>query len=305
MKILIAGASGFIGKTLVNHFAQKYQISVLGRSAKKLQLTFSKDIKQLTWDDLPSHDAKPYDIILNLSGSSIGDKRWNPKIKKELIASRTDSNQKLLNWLIDSDAKPRFFCANAIGIYGAYDICTQAFDEATPLPQTSDDFLQQIGLAWEQSLNRAQDAEIPVTILRFGVVLKRGEGMLKKLELPFRFGLGSILGNGQQILSWIYYQDLINAIDFLITHPQLIGPVNITSPYPVMQKEFAQQFATALNRPLFLKTPAFLIKLLLGEMGNYLLLKGQKVLPNRLTELGFKFAYPQIESALINEFCKK
>ncbi|PJD96045.1 MAG: TIGR01777 family protein [Legionella sp.] len=305
MKMLIAGASGFIGKTLVHHFAQKYQISVLGRSLKKLKLTFSKDITQLTWEDLSSHDAKPYDIILNLTGSSIGDKRWNPKVKKELIESRTDSNQKLLNWLIHYDAKPRFFCANAIGIYGAYDTCTDAFDENTALPQTSDDFLQQIGLAWEQSLNPAQDAGIPVTVLRFGVVLKQGEGMLKKLELPFRLGLGSILGNGQQILSWIYYKDLIHAIDFLITQQQLTGPVNITSPYPVTQKEFAQQLATTLHKPLFLKTPAFLVRILFGEMGSYLLLKGQKVLPHRLNELGFKFTYPKIESALLHEFHKQ
>ncbi len=141
-----------------------------------------------------------------------------------------------------------------------------------------------------------------MTTLRFGVVLKKGEGMLQKLELPFRLGLGSIFGSGKQTLSWIYYKDLIKAIDFLIEHQEVTGPVNITSPYPITEQEFAKLLAKALKRPLFLKTPRFLVKILLGEMGDYLLLKGQKVLPSRLNKLGFTFRYPKIERVLTEEF---
>ncbi len=305
MNILIAGASGFIGTALVNHLSQNHKITVLGRQLEKLESVFSKDIRLLTWDNLNHHNAKQYEVIINLSGSSIGAKRWNPKVKKELIESRTSTNKKLVEWLIEHHAKPRFFCANAIGIYGAQDLCEDSFDEEYPLPESSQDFLQHIGLVWEQSLQDATDSGIPVTTLRFGVVLKKGQGMLKKLELPFRLGLGSVLGSGHQALSWIYYKDLINAIDFLIAHQEVTGPVNITSPYPVTQEEFAQALATALRRPLFLKTPGFVIKILFGEMGDYLLLKGQRVLPRRLNELGFKVTYPKIESALIEEFHKK
>ena len=304
MNILIAGASGFIGAELATHLSQHHKITVLGRKLEKLASIFSKDVSQLTWDSLKLHDAKQYDIIINLSGSSIGAKRWSSKVKKELIKSRTDTNQQLVEWLIHHHAKPRFFCANAIGIYGAQTISKESFDEQSPLPKSSDDFLQHIGILWEQSLKAAIDAHIPVTTLRFGVVLKKGEGILKKLELPFRLGLGSILGSGSQTLSWIYYKDLIKAINFLIEHQDVTGPVNITSPYPITQQEFAQELAKALNRPLFFKTPALIIKMLFGEMGDYLLLKGQRVFPSRLNELGFTFTYPKIESVLVEEFKK-
>lgn len=304
MNILIAGASGFIGTELTNHLSQNHKITVIGRTLEKLKSIFSNDISQLTWNNLKRHDAKQYDVIINLSGSSIGAKRWSSKVKKELIESRTKTNQQLVEWLIHHQAKPRFFCANAIGIYGAEDISADSVDEESPLPQSSDDFLQHIGLVWEQSLQNAIDVGIPVTTLRFGVVLKQGEGMLKKLELPFRLGLGSVLGSGNQALSWIYYKDLINAIDFLIEHPEVTGPVNITSPNHLTQQEFAQQLAKALKRPLFLKTPGLFIKIIFGEMGEYLLLKGQRVFPRRLNELGFKFAYPKIESVLAEEFKK-
>lgn len=302
MNILMAGASGFIGKVLVNHLSQKHKVTVLGRNLRKLQSIFSEDISQLTWDDLELHDAKQYDLIINLSGSNIGAKRWSLKVKKELIESRTQTNQQLTKWLINYNARPRFFCANAIGIYGAQKQGTDIFDEDSSLPHSSEDFLQHIGLSWEQSLNTAIAAGIPVTTLRFGVVLKRGQGMLKKLELPFRLGLGSVLGHGNQILSWIYYKDLISAIDFIIEHQDLTGAINITSPHPITQQHLAKQFAKVLKRPLFFKTPELFIKILFGEMGDYLLLKGQLVLPKRLHELGFKFTYPKIESVLAVEF---
>lgn len=304
MNILIAGASGFIGSELANHLSQNHKITVLGRTLGKLE-SFSKSISRLTWDNLTRHDGKQYELIINLSGSSIGAKRWSSKVKKELIESRTETNRQLIDWLIHHQAKPRFFCANAIGIYGAQESNKDSFDEEYPLPEVSDDFLQHIGLLWEQSLSAAIAAGIAVTTLRFGVVLKQGKGMLKKLELPFRLGLGSVLGSGQQVLSWIYYKDLISAIDFLITHQEVTGPVNITSPYPIIQQEFAQALAKALRRPLFLKTPGLVISALFGEMGDYLLLKGQRVLPKRLNELGFKFLYPKIESVLLEEFHKE
>lgn len=302
MKILIAGASGFIGSELVRDLSKNHTISVLGRQLEKLEKQYSPDITKITWDDLSSHDATQYDLVINLCGSNIGAKRWSPTVKKELIESRTITNEKLTKWLIHGNAKPRFFCANAIGIYGAQDISIDSFDENSPLPNSSEDFLQQIGLDWQQSLQSAIDAGIPVTTLRFGIVLKQGEGMLKKLELPFRLGLGSILGTGQQVISWVHYKDLIQALNFLIEHPDITGPVNITAPFPVSQQIFARKLATTLNRPLLFTMPEWFIKAMFGEMGEYLLLKGQKVIPKRLTDLGFAFTYPDIESALKFEY---
>ncbi|MCA0402374.1 MAG: TIGR01777 family oxidoreductase [Proteobacteria bacterium] len=305
MNILIAGASGFIGSELTKTLSKKYQITVLGRSIKRLEKIFPSNINKVSWENLTSHDAKYYDLIINLSGSNIGAKRWNEAVKKELIESRTLTNKKLTEWLIKWQARPRYFCANAIGIYGAEEISTKDFDEDSPLyNETVTDFLKHIGLMWQESLKEAEDYGIPVTTLRFGVVLKKGEGMLKKLELPFRLGLGSILGAGQQTISWVYYQDLIEAIIFLIEHKEIIGPLNITAPQAISQKEFAKQYAKVLNRPLFLTMPANIIKLLFGEMGEELLLKGQKVVPKRLIQLGFQFKYPSLESALTEEYTR-
>lgn len=304
MNILIAGASGLVGTELAHHLSHHHNITVLGRTLEKLKRMFTDKFNTLTWNDLEDHDATTYDLVINLSGASIGEKRWNNNVKKELIESRTITNKKLTEWLIHQHATPRFFCANAIGIYGAEELSKNSVDEDTPLPLSSHDFLQHIGLVWEQSLQTAINGGIPVTFLRFGVVLKQGGGMLKKLELPFRLGLGSVLGHGQQTLSWIYYQDLIQAIDFLIERPSVLGAINLTSPAPVTQQEFAEEFAGVINRKLWLKTPAFLIKILFGEMGEYLLLKGQRVIPKRLMALGFKFSYPTLKSALSEEFSK-
>lgn len=311
MNILIAGASGFIGKQLVNKLSKGNKLTVLGRDAKKLRDTFLTDINILTWDNLATSNPNKFDLIINLSGSNIGDRRWNSKIKKELIESRTNSNHQLITWLMHNNAKPRLFCANAVGIYGAYETDKLTFTEESIIPEDfgnvankPNDFLQNIGIQWQSSLQPAIDNGLKVTILRFGVVLKRGEGMLKKIELPYRLGLGSVLGTGKQILSWVYYKDLINAIDFLMKHEEIVGPVNITSPNPISQQEFAQIFSKTLHRPLLFKTPNFVVKLLFGEMGTELLLKGQKVLPKRLEEVGFKFSYANIADALCEEFAK-
>jgi uncharacterized protein (TIGR01777 family) len=305
MNILISGASGFIGTNLVHHLSRNHNITVIGRNFNKLQQLFDENINKLSFEHLANVDPINYDLIINLSGSNIGAKRWNQAIKQELIESRTSTNQKLVEWLVNHQAKPRFFCANAIGIYGAQEISNNSFDESTALPLVAEDFLQKISFAWEKSLQKAIDASIPVTTMRFGVVLKKGCGMLQKLELPFRLGLGSILGNGNQTLSWVHYQDLLNAIDFLIANPTITGPVNITSPIPITQKEFAQSLSKSLGRKLLLTTPAWFIKLIFGEMGEYLLLKGQKVIPKRLTEMGFKFLYPNMEMALSAEYTPK
>lgn len=304
MNILIAGASGFIGKELTFSLSNEHHITVLGRSLQRLENTFPATIEKITWDNLQQHSAAPYDLIINLSGSNIGEKRWSTAIKNELISSRTTTNQKLIQWLKDQTAKPRYFCANAVGIYGAQPISTAVFDETHPLSleNPEGDFLKEIGLAWENSLKPALEADFRVSTLRFGVVLKKGEGMLKKLELPFRLGLGSIVGSGKQTISWIHYEDMIASIKFLIERPDLSGAFNMTSPLPVTQKEFALTYAKILKRPLLLKTPAWLIKAMFGEMGEYLLLKGQAVIPKRLTDLSFQFKYSTLTSALAREY---
>lgn len=303
-KILIAGGSGFIGQALVKELAQSYAITVLGRDMTKLDRCFAPPIDKLLWSNLSKADAQQFTAIINLCGASIGEKRWSAEVKQTLIHSRTETNQTLINWLIKANAKPHYLCANAVGIYGlqANDDQT-AFNEQTAIdPEHPTDFLSKIGLVWQQSLLPAIDHGIAVTTLRFGVVLQRNQGMLKKLQVPFSLGLGCILGDGQQMISWIHIDDVTAAISFLLERSDIISAVNLTTPNPVNQREFAKTLAYVLHRPLFLRLPASFIKLLFGEMGECLLLKGQRVLPSRLQQRRFQFKYPTLLAALNHEY---
>jgi len=304
MNVLIAGASGFIGQKLVRALPPNHAITVLGREKKSLERHFSNPIKLVTWEMLPQLDANTFDTIINLCGYNIAASRWNATIKKQLIESRVKTTSALVDWAIKANAKPHFICANAVGIYGIQDSHDEReLDEDTPINfETPSDFLSEIGVRWQQALQPAVDYGMHVTTTRFGVVLGKDGGMLKKLSLSFYLGLGSIIGDGKQILSWVHLDDVVNGLLFLLNKPELTGAFNITSPNPVAQAEFAQTLAKIMHRPLFLRIPAFVIHLLFGEMGECLLLKGQRVVPSRLVESGYDFRYPDLMDALQHEY---
>ena len=304
MNILIAGASGFIGAELVKALEAQHTVTVLGRDIQVLQKRFSKNITIKTWQHLQQLDATNYDAVINLCGHNISASRWNKKVKEKLIHSRTDTNNQLVGWLINQKAKPHFLCANAVGIYGLQNNGDPAtFDENSPIDtEHPRDFLSEVGVRWQESLAPAIKQGIPVTTIRLGVVLKKGQGLLKKLSPSFQVGMGSILGDGTQMLSWVHVDDVIGAILFLLNRPDLTGAFNVTSPNPVSQEQFARLLANVLHRPLLLKMPAHIIRLLFGEMGDCLLLRGQRVIPKRLMEEGYPFAYPQCTDALKQEF---
>jgi uncharacterized protein len=304
MNILIAGASGFIGTELVNALKTTNKITVLGRNDEILQKKFSKDVAIITWQNLHQSDATHYDTIINLCGHNIAASRWTRKTKEKLIASRVNSNQELIRWLTHYGAKPHFICANAVGIYGLQKNGElKQFDENSRIDKNPPhDFPSEIGIRWEESLAPALSQGMPVTILRLGVVFKRGQGFLQKLFPSFQCGMGAILGDGQQMISWVHIKDVIGAVLFILSQPHLTGPFNITSPHPVSQKEFAHLLANILHRPLLLRIPSILIVALFGEMGESLLLQGQSVIPKRLIEEGYQFFYPQCIDALKREF---
>ena len=304
MNILIAGASGFIGQELVKALQINHTITVLGRDKASLKRTFSNPLKIATWESLSDLEANTYDVVINLSGSNVAASRWSDSVKKQLIDSRTHSISLLTDWIIKQAAKPRFICANAVGIYGLQENGDSAvFDEDSPIDfNHPHDFLSEIGIRWQQALQPAIDYGLHVITLRFGVVLKKGQGMLKKLGLSFYMGLGSIVGDGKQVISWVHIDDVIGAFSFLLSKPDIQGAFTITSPNPVSQAEFARTLATAMHRPLLLKTPPFIIRTLFGEMGDCLLLKGQRVIPKRLNESGYEFCYPILSDALNHEF---
>lgn len=304
MKILIAGASGFVGTELVNALLPGHEISVLGRSKQVLQKHFPANVNQITWDKLSDVDAHQFDAIINLCGYNISASRWNNKIKQLIISSRVNTTTTLINWAKAQNAKPHFYCANAVGIYGLQNNDDQThFDEDSVINfDHPADFMSEICVKWQQALQPAKDYGMQVTVLRFGVILKRGQGILKKLAPSFYFGLGSVIGDGRQSLSWIHLDDVIGVFLFLLNHSEVTGIFNVTSPNPVNQSEFAHTLATEMHRPVWFKTPSFVIHAVFGEMGDALLLRGQRVVAKRLLNVGYRFHFPTLKEALGNEF---
>jgi uncharacterized protein (TIGR01777 family) len=303
MKILIAGASGFIGKHLVATLAHKHEVVALGRNINTLTTCFPKQ-RVIDWQMLAAESPDDYQIIINLCGENIGDKPWTDNRKAEIINSRKDATEKLCNWALSAKQTNalRFINASAVGVYGLH---TKNNTEETVIKINDNCFSQQVVLQWEAIVREKLGKAINYTLARFGVVLQKNAGMLKKLEPSYRLGLASILGNGQQLISWVHIDDLVQAIEFIINNPTLSGPVNIVAPEVATQKQFAQTMARAMGRPCFLTMPEFLVKLLFGQMGAELLLAGQEVIPKKLIASGFSFKYSTIEKAIFHEYQAK
>lgn len=298
MNILITGATGLIGTALVNHFSKQHELTLVGRSRKKMQSKFSDQYTIVTWDELKNQGEatiQNQDIIINLAGENIGAKRWSKTQKQKIIESRVHATRCIAEICARLDKPPRILNASAVGVYGFSD--STVFSEQSIL-KTPECFLSTVGIAWEQALLPAEMTHVPVVKMRFGVVLSKEGGALKKMLPAFQLGLGAVLGNGQQFFSWIALTDLIRAIDFLILHPEITGPVNMVSPGVISQKDFASALAYALHRPRFMRFPAWFIHFLFGQMGDELLLHGQSVKSEKLLQAGFSFQYENIARAL-------
>ncbi len=314
MKIIITGATGFIGRNLVpTLLRQQHIVFLVGRDIAKIYKIFGENIKALTWNQLENIPPDDIDAVVNLAGENIGDGLWTKAKKARIKTSRINAANRIVQWALSyRQRKPHIYNASAIGIYGLQNnnsnpSAISPLIESTPIPfGHPTDFLSDVGQAWESALKPAIEAGIAVTFMRFAVVLKCREGVLKKLELPYSLGLGSVLGNGQQPFTWIHIDDLIAGIHFLLAHPKIIGPINFCAPDCTSQKAFAKTLAKTMNRPLIIKSPHWMIKTFFGQMGEELLLKGQQVAPQRLIELEFKFNYADLNALfgyLRSEYC--
>lgn len=306
MKIMLTGATGFVGSFLVPALlSEKNEITVVGRDANKITQLFSNLVKAITWEQLDTLSPDHYDAVINLAGENIGERRWSQQTKDCIIQSRQKATSTIVQWCMKATKKIHLYNTSAIGIYGLQatsESLPPAMTETTKINPVATDFLSEVGHAWEAAAEPMIAAAYPVTLMRFGVVLKRNEGMLKKLGLPFSLGMGMIVGSGQQALSWIHIDDLVKAIQFLLMHPEITGAVNLTAPECVSQKTFAETLAKTMHRPLFLKMPALVVKMMFGQMGEELLLSGQHIYPERLVGLNFKFTYPTLQSALAHDW---
>lgn len=297
MNILIAGGSGFVGTALVkDRLAKGDKVSIVSRKCSKSNLPCH------AWDDLTSESLANFDVIVNLAGENIGEKRWSDKRKNEILSSRINTTQKIADLCSQiKENKPLLLNASAIGIYGADDAFQKKVfveSDVTDEPFKPTSFLQKVALAWEEATRVAKKNNIRVVNMRFGVVLDNRGGLLAQLKLPYLLGLGGVVGTGEQLFSWIALDDLLSAIDFVINDKSIIGAVNFVAPCVVTQREFAAIYAAHLKRFCVFKMPAWLLKLFLGQMAEELLLQGVHVKPQVLQNNGFNFKYASLAELL-------
>ena len=301
MKILIAGATGMIGQALVTAWQGQHDITVLGRDRVKLKKSFP-NLKKMTWAQLDS--ATTFNVVINLAGANIGQGRWTAKRKQMILQSRVQTTKRLAKWCASETNPPRLLNASAIGVYGLLKTTTEqerhVFDEQSSVPNPPQDFLAKVAVTWEQALLEAEQAGVPVTKMRFGVVLTKHGGALAKMLPTFKLGLGGPIGTGEQPFSWVALSDVVRALTFLLEHPALTGPINIVAPAVVSQQQFAKTLGKILHRPTIMRLPAWLVKALFGQMGEELLLNGITVQAKRLTAAGFHFSHNTLEQALLD-----
>lgn len=293
-RLLITGGSGFIGTRLVPVLsAQGFDVTVLTRYPEKTARHFDHTVSTIKQLDA-LNDTDVFDVVINLAGQGITDKRWTQAIKKQLRESRIITTQKLITYLQAAEKKPELLISgSAIGYYG--DQGEKLIDE-----QMSGDssFSSKLCLDWEHEAQQAEKSGIRTCYLRTGIVLGKNGGALSKMLPAFKLGLGGPMGNGRQWMSWIHIDDLIGIILHVINNIGIKGAVNGTAPNPVTNKVFSSTLARVLKRPAFLPMPAFVLKLLLGEMAQELLLSGQRVIPKKILDAGYDFQYAELEDAL-------
>jgi uncharacterized protein (TIGR01777 family) len=234
-----------------------------------------------------------FDAVINLAGEPIIDKAWTANRKQALLDSRVGITEQLVLAMQRAKNKPFVFLSgSAIGIYG--DCGQTVCFESAPVAK---DFAAQLCQQWEQAARKAEVFGVRVALLRTGLVLAKHGGMLKKMLPAFSLGLGSQLGNGQQMMSWIHLDDYIEAVLFLLDCEECQGAVNMTAPNPVSNKQFSQELAHSVKRSVLLSTPEWVLKPVLGER-SILLFGGQHVLPSKLLNHAFHFRYPKLSDVL-------
>ena len=284
MKVILAGGTGFLGTALATSLrADGHHVVIISRHPQGPD--------QIAWTDRSALERA--DVVVNLAGTSLDYGRWTEARKAEILHSRVQATETIVNALSEVSQRPSVFLnQSAVGFYGAHG--SEPLTEESP---AGTDFLASVCVAWETAAMKAARMT-RVVVLRTGLPLDPSGGALPRLALPFRFFAGGRLGSGEQYWSWIHLDDWIRMVRWAIGEPRINGPLNVTAPAPATNRELADALGRALRRPALAPAPAFALRLLLGEMADALILSGQRVLPAKATRAGFQFRYPDLESAL-------
>ncbi len=292
MRVTIAGGSGFIGEAVVRELLSRgHDVAVLTRNPQKTDAG-----RPLVWDGKTqgswSKDVAAADVVVNLAGENIG-QRWTKTRKVRLIESRVGATRALVAAIAAEPRRKRTFInASAIGFYGPRG--DEILDETAA---RGDGFLADLAARWEEEA-RAAETCARLVIFRFGVVLGSGGGALGKMLLPFKLGVGGRIGSGRQWFSWVALDDVTRAILWAIGDESVRGVFNVTAPNPVTNADFTRALGRALHRPTVIPIPSSGLKILFGQMAGETLLRGQRVIPSRMSERGFRFVHDKVESAL-------
>ena len=295
MRLVIAGGTGFIGSALCARLIDLgHSLTILARTQSPGPILSNKD-----WIIWQPGSPGPWeeaidgaDGVINLAGEPIA-RRWTQSQKERIRKSRMDTTRDLVTAIRKAKARPKFLLnSSAVGYYGP-----RGDELITEDGGPGSDFLSRVCIEWEEEAKKAEAFGVRVIRLRTGVVLGRGGGALAKMVPPFKLFIGGPLGTGRQWMSWIQMEDEIGLMVHLMERPEVRGAINATAPGPVTMKEFCQTLGRVLRRPSWAPVPAFVLRVLMGEMSD-MVLTGQRVLPGKAQESGYAFKYPNLSEAL-------
>ena len=289
MKTLITGSSGLVGSSLVEFLFKK------GHSIQCLKRNLKADPDNF-WatNELPENSDTAIQTIIHLAGENVAQGRWTEKKKQNILMSRIQGTKELVDYISLLKNKPSvFLCASAIGFYGSRG--DEILDENSSL---GTGFLADVCRQWEKESQRLSLMGVRVVNLRFGMILSPRGGALYKMIPPFRARLGGIIGSGKQYISWISIRDLVEIVDFIIKRDQIKGPVNVVCPIQTTNKGLTKALGAALNRPTPFKIPAFMARLVFGQMADEMLLSSARVTPKVLLEAGYEFRDQSLDAVV-------
>ena len=286
----VTGSSGLIGSAVVAALTER------GDEAVRLVRRAPRAADEVRWDPASRHldpsVLEGVDGVVNLAGAGVGDHRWTPSYKHEILASRVDATHAVATAIAAADHPVRLVSGSAVGFYG-----NRGEEELTEASPPGADFLSDVVLAWEASSAPASDAGASVVTIRTGIVLAPQGGAMKPLLRLARLGLGGPLGNGRQFMPWITLPDEVGAILHLLDHPEVTGPVNLSAPQPARQREVAEALGRALQRPAVLPAPSIALRAVLGEFAVEVL-GGQRMVGDVLRDIGYDFIHADLDSAV-------